>query len=117
MVHISTMADDYYRFMERVHVLKGEHNDRVYRLGDRVSVQVVRVDLERRQIDLALTEILEAVRKAEQHPRGTRRRPQPRPAAKGAGRPKAPATAPKERHAGRRPGRRGRASRKAGRRR
>ena len=117
MVHISTMADDYYRFMERVHVLKGEHNDRVYRLGDRVSVQVVRVDLERRQIDLALTEILEAVRKAEQHPRGTRRRMPPRPAAKGAGKTKAAATAQKERHAGRRPGRRARASRRAGRRR
>jgi ribonuclease R len=43
--------------------LRGEKNGRVYRLGDRVSVQVVRVDLERRQIDLGLEEILEAVRR------------------------------------------------------
>jgi ribonuclease R len=64
MVHVSTMADDYYRFVERAHVLRGEKNGRVYRLGDRVSVQVIRVDTERRQIDLGLTEILEAVRRA-----------------------------------------------------
>jgi ribonuclease R len=64
MVHVSTMADDYYRFVERAHVLRGEKNGRVYRLGDRVSVQVIRVDTERRQIDLGLTEILDAVRRA-----------------------------------------------------
>jgi ribonuclease R len=62
MVHVSTMADDYYRFVERAHVLRGEKHGRVYRLGDRVTVQVIRVDLERRQIDLGLVEILEAVR-------------------------------------------------------
>jgi ribonuclease R len=65
MVHISTMADDYYRFVERAHILKGEHTGRVYRLGDRVTVQVIRVDLERRQIDLGLSDILNAVRKSE----------------------------------------------------
>ena len=37
MVHVSTMADDYYRFVERAHVLRGEKNGRVYRLGDRVE--------------------------------------------------------------------------------
>ena len=61
MVYISTMADDYYRFVEGAHVLRGEAIGRVYRLGDRVKVQVIRVDLERRQIDLGLVEILEAV--------------------------------------------------------
>jgi ribonuclease R len=62
MVHVSTMADDYYRFVERAHVLRGEHNGRVFRLGDQVRVQVIRVDLERRQIDLGISEILDAVR-------------------------------------------------------
>jgi ribonuclease R len=65
MVHVSTMADDYYRFEERAHVLRGEANGRVYRLGDRVTVQVIRVDMERRQIDLGLSEILEAVRRTD----------------------------------------------------
>jgi ribonuclease R len=72
MVHVSTMADDYYRFVERAHVLRGENTGRVYRLGDRVNVQVIKVDMERRQIDLGLTEILDRVRESEQN-RGPRR--------------------------------------------
>jgi ribonuclease R len=76
-LYVSTMADDYYRFVERAHVLRGEKNGRVYRLGDRVTVQVIRVDLERRQIDLGLAEILDAVRKSERHrgPRTSAARP------------------------------------------
>jgi ribonuclease R len=62
LVHVSTMADDYYRFSEQNHTLFGENTRKAYRLGDRVTVQVVRVDQERRQIDLALADILEAVR-------------------------------------------------------
>jgi ribonuclease R len=62
LVHVSTMADDYYRFTEQKHTLFGENTRKQYRLGDRVTVQVVRVDQERRQIDLALAEILAAVR-------------------------------------------------------
>ena len=72
MVHVSTMADDYYRFVEKAHLLKGENTGRVYRLGDRVNVQVVKVDMERRQIDLGLTEILNRVRDSEEN-RGPRR--------------------------------------------
>ena len=72
MVHVSTMADDYYRFVEKAHLLRGERNGRVYRLGDKVRVQVIRVDMERRQIDLGLAEILDAVRASERN-RGSRR--------------------------------------------
>ena len=71
LVHISTMADDYYRFIEGAHVLRGENTHKIYRLGDRVGVQVVRVDLERRQLDLGILEILDAVRATER--RGPRR--------------------------------------------
>ena len=70
LVHVSTMADDYYRFVERAHILRGENKGRAYRLGDRVKVQVVKVDMERRQVDLGLVDILEAVReKPERAPR------------------------------------------------
>ena len=72
MVHVSTMADDYYRFVEKAHLLKGENTGKVYRLGDRVNVQVVKVDMERRQVDLGLSEILERVRQSEEN-RGPRR--------------------------------------------
>ena len=90
MVHISTMADDYYRYTERAHTLRGETSGRVYRLGDRVRVQVIRVDMERRQIDLGLSEILAAAAAAEG--KGGRKRSKARPKAeqrkvKAAGRP------------------------------
>ena len=64
LVHISSMADDYYRFLDTDHSLFGENTRKTYRLGDQVGVQVVRVDTERRQIDLGLVEILDAVRES-----------------------------------------------------
>src|SRR5262245_30345015 len=50
LVHVSTMADDYYRFVESAHLLRGETSQKTYRLGDRVRVQVLRVNKEARQI-------------------------------------------------------------------
>jgi ribonuclease R len=75
MVHVSTMADDYYRFVESAHTLRGENTDKTYRLGDKVKVQVIRVNMEVRQIDLGLVEILERVREGERGPRQSRARP------------------------------------------
>ena len=91
LVHISSMADDYYRFVEQQHVLLGENTKKIYRLGDRVLVQVVRVDMERRQVDLGLVEILEAVRRdatpgpvrSRTKPKKEQRRPSDRDAASG----------------------------------
>jgi ribonuclease R len=95
LVHISSMADDYYRFIEQQHVLRGENTRKVYRLGDKVRVQVVRVDMERRQVDLGLVEILEAVRR-EEAPRPIRSNTKPK----------------REQRRAQRPGRRERASKK-----
>ncbi len=72
LVHISTMADDYYRYDERGHALRGEHTEKRYRLGDRVRVQVTRVDMERRQVELALADVLDSVRASERN-RGPRK--------------------------------------------
>jgi ribonuclease R len=65
LVHVSTMADDYYRFREQQHALFGENTKKTYRLGDQVKVQIIRVDMERRQIDLGLEDVLEKVRRDE----------------------------------------------------
>jgi ribonuclease R len=62
LVHVSSMTDDYYRFDEKGHLLRGENAGRTYRLGDRVEVQVARVDLERRQVDFGLLDVLERAR-------------------------------------------------------
>ncbi len=72
MVHISTMADDYYRFVENAHLLRGENTQKIYRLGDKVKVQVIRVNMEQRQVDLGLVDILERVRDGERSPRRSR---------------------------------------------
>jgi ribonuclease R len=87
LVHVSTMADDYYRFVERAHILHGENTGRVFRLGDRVTVQVIKVDMERRQIDLGLSEILDRVRMSERNrgPRVSKRDAQARKAGGKAG--------------------------------
>jgi ribonuclease R len=119
LVHISTMADDYYRFVERAHILRGENTGKEYRLGDKVAVQVVKVDMERRQVDLGLVEILDAVRASERH-RGPRRSgAEPRrphlDAAPGRPWSQAPAKRDSPRKSGarkQRPGRRERAARK-----
>ena len=75
LVHVSTMADDYYRFVESAHMLRGENTQKAYRLGDKVRVQVVRVNMDVRQIDLGLVEILERVREGERGPRRSKARP------------------------------------------
>jgi ribonuclease R len=99
LVHISSMADDYYRFVEQQHILYGENTKKVYRLGDKVRVQVVRVDMERRQVDLGILEVLEALRR-EERPRGPVR---------------SKVRAKSDQPGARRPGRRERAQRKGGR--
>ena len=100
LVHVSTMADDYYRFIDAAHMLRGENTGRTYRLGDKVGVQVVRVNMDARQVDLALVDVLQRVRAGERGPRRSTARP-------GTGRPGRKAV---------RPGRRERATRKGKRR-
>src|SRR5207245_11533889 len=75
MGHVSTMADDYYRFVEGAHLLRGENTHKVYRLGDKVKVQVIRVNMETRQVELGLVEILERVRDGERGPRRSKAHP------------------------------------------
>jgi ribonuclease R len=75
LVHVSTMADDYYRFVEGAHTLCGENTKKVYRLGDKVKVQVTRVNMDARQIDLGLVDILARVREGERGPRRSKARP------------------------------------------
>ena len=74
LVHISTLADDFYRFTEGSHRLIGERTQRVFQLGDHVRVQVARVDVERRMIDLAIDAVLDTLSREPRrtrHPRTT----------------------------------------------
>jgi len=51
LVHISELGRDYFQFDAARHMLLGERTRRRYRLADRMSVKLVRVDLETRKID------------------------------------------------------------------
>ena len=54
LVHVSSLSNDYYQFDATGHRLTGERSRKVYRLGDKVNVKVVRVDLDEKKIDLEI---------------------------------------------------------------
>jgi ribonuclease R len=51
LVHVRSLEDDFYRYSPKDYALVGERRGRRYRLGDRLEVQVSRVDKEARHID------------------------------------------------------------------
>jgi ribonuclease R len=54
LVHVSDLGSDYFHFDAAKHCLLGERTAKRYRLGDRVKVKLVRVDLETSKIDFVL---------------------------------------------------------------
>ena len=54
LVHVSELGSEYFQFSEPMHELRGERTGLRYRLADRITVQVARVDLEARRIDFRL---------------------------------------------------------------
>ncbi|QDZ28165.1 ribonuclease R [Noviherbaspirillum sp. UKPF54] len=54
MVHVTELGSDYFQYDEIRHELRGERTGIRYQLTDRVTVQVSRVDLDARKIDLRL---------------------------------------------------------------
>ncbi len=54
LVHVSTLAGDYYQFDQASQCLVGERSNRAYGLGDAVSVQITRVDVDERKVDFEL---------------------------------------------------------------
>lgn len=54
LVRLGSLVDDYYTYDADAHAVTGRRTRRRYRLGDRVTVQIVRVDTESRTIDLEL---------------------------------------------------------------
>jgi len=54
LVHVSYMTDDYYRFDERHYAMIGERTGNVYRIGDEITVRVVKVNKDERSIDFEI---------------------------------------------------------------
>jgi len=54
LVHISSLADDFYHFDERQRRITGRKHKRSFKVGDAVKVQVDRIDPMRQQIDFKI---------------------------------------------------------------
>ncbi|CUS84699.1 hypothetical protein JGI10_01045, partial [Candidatus Kryptonium thompsonii] len=54
LVKVRDLTDDYYIYDENQYALIGKYTKKVYRLGDKVKVRVVRVDESSREIDFVL---------------------------------------------------------------
>ena len=59
-MHITGLPSDYYHFDAPKQRLVGERTRKVFKLGDRLRVQVARVDLDDRKIDFELVKSLES---------------------------------------------------------
>jgi ribonuclease R len=55
-VQMTNMSDDYYIYDEATYSMTGRHSGRRVRLGDQVEIQVISVNLEKREIDFRLLE-------------------------------------------------------------
>lgn len=56
MVHVTTLADDYYYYDEEHYEMRAEHLPKAYKLGQKVRVEVVACDRMLRTIDFELVE-------------------------------------------------------------
>lgn len=65
LVPIRDLEDDYYDFDEKNYCLMGRNTHQRYQLGDKVTIQIARADLVKKQLDFVLVD--------EKHPAGTHR--------------------------------------------
>lgn len=54
LVHISSLMDDYYDYYEERYALVGTHSGNVYRLGDKVRIEVLQVNISDVSIDFIM---------------------------------------------------------------
>jgi len=54
LLHVTELGNDYFTYDKARHAMVGERSHVIYRLGDRLKVKLVRVDLELSKIDFSL---------------------------------------------------------------
>lgn len=54
LVHVTSLSNDYYQHDPIHHRLRGERSGHIYRLGDRIRVRLIQVNLDERKIDFEL---------------------------------------------------------------
>lgn len=56
MIHIRELADDFFEYDEENYCIKGRSTGKVYTLGDKVNIEVVKADLQKKQLDYRLAD-------------------------------------------------------------
>ncbi len=74
LVHITALPDDYYHFEQAKQRLVGERTGQQFRLGDSLTVQVAKVNLEEKTIDFELNDTPMASRKGRRQKAAGKRR-------------------------------------------
>jgi len=54
LVHVSTLNNDWYEYRSRQNVLIGRKSKKSYKVGDKIEVKIIKVDILKYQIDLEL---------------------------------------------------------------
>ena len=54
LVAMRTLLDDFYLFDEDNYCIKGKSNGKIFTLGDKVQVEIARVNLQKKQVDMEL---------------------------------------------------------------
>jgi ribonuclease R len=57
MVALRDLEDDFYEYDEENYCIKGRSNGKVYTLGDKVTIEVVKADLQKKQLDYKLVKM------------------------------------------------------------
>jgi len=56
LIHVTSLSNDYYRFDPVKHCLVGERTRKSFRLGDKLTARVIKVNLDEKKIDFDLVE-------------------------------------------------------------
>ncbi len=54
LVHVSTLSNDWYEYRTRQNLLIGRKSKKSYKIGDTISIKIIKVDILKYQIDLEL---------------------------------------------------------------
>ena len=55
LVHVSTLNNDWYEYRSRQNMLIGRKSKKSYKVGDKIEIKLVKIDILKYQIDLELT--------------------------------------------------------------
>jgi len=75
LLHVTELGNDYFHYDKARHEMIGEHTAVRYRLGDRLTVKVARVDLETSKLDFSLVNKLSESKASTASPAGNIHKP------------------------------------------